>query len=383
MPDIFVAGTQTCLGATTPAVLECKSGRGPVGRPAIPADSMQRSGAFASCLLVAGIAGACIAASPETAKLDALSPLATQEEIAQRLLSPVQREEFERAMARRNARIRTHTLAVGQETFDLLVPDAPAGSRYGLIVFVPPTDTFALPHGWHGVLRERRLILIAARGAGNDADMLGRRVPLALHAYDHAIRHYPVDAERVYVAGFSGGARTAQMIAFGWPDVFRGVLQFAGSDTFGETAVPPPRAPSMELVRQRLRIVHATGSADAANLAIDVRTRRSLATLCVTNVSQAEQPRLGHVLPEARGLAKALDALLQPGVARPDDACDRSLRARIEADLQAVDRLLQMGDTTRARKRLGELDRHYGWLAAPRSAALARRLLDASAPAAQ
>ena len=327
-------------------------------------------------VLLSCAAGMCRAAGAETARLDALSPLATQQEIARRLLSPVQREEFERAVARRGARIRPHTVSVGEESFDVFVPDAPAGSRLGLLVFIPPTDTFAVPRAWRGELARRGLILVAARNSGNAQNMLERRVPLALHAYGHAMRHYAIDPGRVYVGGFSGGARTAQIVAFGYADLFRGLLQIAGSDPFGETAVPPPPETLMALARTRLRIVHATGTADAANIALDARTRRSLAALCVANVTQVDQPRLGHALPGRRGFGAALDALSEPGVAGADaGACRARLQSRIDDDTQAVERLLAAGETARARGRLGELDRAYGWLAAPRSGALARRLL--------
>ncbi|HEX2082384.1 MAG TPA: PHB depolymerase family esterase [Xanthomonadaceae bacterium] len=342
--------------------------------------SSQRNAAAAFAIgLLASVAAPALAARPETAKLDVLSPLAVQEEIARRLLSPVQREQFERAVVHTHARIQAHTVTAGQETFDLSVPEAPAGTRYGLLVFVSPTSAFTAPREWRRELARQHLILIAARRSGNGENMLERRIPLALHAHAHATGRYPIDPERVYVAGFSGGARTAQILAFGYADVFRGVLQFAGSDPFGETAVPPPPEPLMELARERLRIVHVTGGADAANVAIDARTRRSLAALCVANVSQVDQPRLAHELPTARGFAKALEALSVRGATPRDNACRARLQMRIDADLQAVDDLLAANDLARARKRLGTLDLAYGWLAAPRSAALAQRLLAAEA----
>jgi hypothetical protein len=319
--------------------------------------SFQRDVAAAFAIgLLASVAAPALAAAPETAKLDALSPLAAQEEIARRLLSPVQREQFERAVVRTHARIQAHTVTAGQETFDLFVPEAPAGTRYGLLVFVSPTSAFTAPREWRRELAQQRLILIAARRSGNAENMLERRIPLALHAYGHAIGRYPIDPERVYVAGFSGGALQS-----------------------GETAVPPPPEPLMELARERLRIVHATGGADAANVAIDARTRRSLAALCVANVSQVDQPRLAHALPAARGFAKALEALSTPGAAPRDEACRARLQTRIDTELRAVEDLLAVNDLARARKRLGALDLAYGWLAAPRSVALAQRLLAAEA----
>jgi pimeloyl-ACP methyl ester carboxylesterase len=205
--------------------------------------------------------------------------------------------------------------------------------------------------------------------------MLGRRVPLALHGYGYATRHYQVDPARVYVAGFSGGGRTAQLVAFAWPDIFRGVLMFAGSDPFGDGAVAPPPRELMKLVQTRLRVVQSTGMADEVNIAIDGRTRRSLAGLCIGNVTHVDQPGLGHGLPRAVGFDKALKALLEPAARIGDDAqCNARLQARIDSELAEVDRLITVGRQAQARKRLLEVDAHYGGLAAPGSLDAMRRL---------
>ena len=62
------------------------------------------------------------------------------------------------------------------------------------------------------------LVVAMPRKAGNDADVIGRRIPLALHAHHHASANLAIDPGRVYVGGFSGGARLAQRIAIAWPD---------------------------------------------------------------------------------------------------------------------------------------------------------------------
>src|SRR5437879_3459051 len=81
----------------------------------------------------------------------------------------------------------------------------------------------------------------AAR-SGNDASVLARREPLALLAAHNLMQRYPVDPERVYVGGFSGGARVAMRLALGYPDLFRGAILNAGSDPIGGAEIPlPPR----------------------------------------------------------------------------------------------------------------------------------------------
>ena len=61
------------------------------------------------------------------------------------------------------------------------------------MVFVSPSDRFALPPGWAAVLSREGLVLVSARASGNDQDTLERRVPLALNGYGYAIRHLPID----------------------------------------------------------------------------------------------------------------------------------------------------------------------------------------------
>jgi pimeloyl-ACP methyl ester carboxylesterase len=205
--------------------------------------------------------------------------------------------------------------------------------------------------------------------------MLERRVPLALNGYGYAIRHFRIDPERVYIAGFSGGGRTAQLVGVAYPDVFRGILTFSGSDPFGETAVAPPPRELMRLLQARTRIVQSTGTADEVNIAIDSRTRRSMEALCVANVTHADEPRLGHGLPPGRALSRALKALQQPPRGDSvDAACESALQARIERELVAISAAIDAGRIRQARKALLALDLHYGWLAAPGSVRAMERI---------
>ena len=57
-----------------------------------------------------------------------------------------------------------------------------------------------------------------------------------LAAYN-VMKRYAVDPQRVFVSGFSGGARVAMRLALAYPDLFRGALMDAGSDPIGD-AIP-------------------------------------------------------------------------------------------------------------------------------------------------
>jgi hypothetical protein len=129
----------------------------------------------------------------------------------------------------------------------------------------------------------------------------------------------------------------------------------------------------MRLLQSRTRVVQSTGSVDEVNIAIDSRTRRSMQALCVANVAQADEPRLGHGLPPARGLSRALKLLQSPPRAS-DAVCENELTARIERELAAVSASIDAGRIRAARTALLALDLHYGWLAAPGSVRAMERI---------
>lgn len=314
-------------------------------------------------------------AEARVAVVQDLSPLARAEQISERLLSPTTHDRLTRYLAATGRRAREHTIVAGEEQFDLYVPSQAPTAGYGVLVFVPPVARFAVPAEWTAVLDDAGIIYIAARRSGNRQDTLDRRIPLALHAYEHVRTRYRLDPQRVFVSGFSGGSRVAQRIAVGYPDVFRGVLLIGGSDPIGADGFPPAPRALMQLFQSRSRVVFATGGDDHANRGRDASSRRVMQTLCVQGLSQVPQLRVGHWIPPAHGFARALTALQQP-VPRSAalEPCRARLDAAIDRALRDVERLLAAGDVRQAGKRLGALDDRYGGLAPPRVIELARRI---------
>jgi hypothetical protein len=129
-------------------------------------------------------------------------------------------------------------------TFEVYVPaaDAPAGG-YGVVVWISPTplgavtDREILPE-----LDRRGLIWIGANQSGNDRPVIDR-LRLALDAATAVASAYPVDAGRVWAAGYSGGARMASALAFHFSEVFRGALVYMGSDYY--QTMPDPHQPGI------------------------------------------------------------------------------------------------------------------------------------------
>jgi Esterase PHB depolymerase len=105
-------------------------------------------------------------------------------------------------------------------------------TAYGLIVFTDASETFnQLPDGWREVLDSRRYLFIAAQSAGNN-QYVNRRLGLAVMGALEMMKHYRIDPNRVYAAGFSGGARMSGLLGFYQSDIFRGTIQNCGVDFY-------------------------------------------------------------------------------------------------------------------------------------------------------
>lgn len=298
-------------------------------------------------------------------------------EILRRLLSPLRGEEVHEKLALSSIALRPYPLDLTKERFLVYVPPGPPPSPRGfaLLVFVPPWDRADLPFGWAAQLNHYGVIFVTPAGAGNSAAVLARRVPLALGAEENIVREYPIDRERIYIGGFSGGSRVALLIALGYPDVFRGALLNAGANPLGGPYPLPPRDLFLRF-QSSTHLVYVTGSLDSVNLGIDANSLQSMQELCVFNVERHETPDVDHEVMSPAAFAGALDRLLNHAPA-PDptrlDACRSRLDAALKEKLSQAEALISKGNHEAARQLLLEIDEQYGGLAGPRLLELARR----------
>lgn len=197
---------------------------------------------------------------------------------------------------------------LANEKFTLYVPTRTPAKGYALLVFVPPWREAVVPPHWIAALDRHDMIFVSASNSGNDANVLDRREPLALLAAHNVRQRYPVDPDRVYIGGFSGGSRVAMRLAVAYPDVFRAALLNAGSDSIGDGQLPLPAA---ELVRQfqdSTRLVYLTGQDDSVGLDQDVRSRESMQEWCAFDLQTQLLLRAGHEAAGPAALNRALDA---------------------------------------------------------------------------
>lgn len=309
---------------------------------------------------------------PQQVVLADTTPLTANAEMARRVLSPLTVAHLDRALAKVGQHMGEQPVTPADEKFLLHVPpDMPAGG-YGVMVFVPASRITRIPRAWTAVLDRLGMIFVSAMQSGNEASMIGRRMPLALVAAANVPRRYPVNPEHVFVAGMSGGSRVAQRLALAYPDIFRGALLNSGSDPIGEAVTPLPPRELFALVQARSRFVYLSGENDIVNLDGDTKNIGVMRRWCVGNLDQRTMSGLGHVTADAVSLDWALRKLLSPvapaggGLA----SCRAALEQQMADGFHEVDALRQAGKREDARARLEALDTRFGGLAAPQSVAL-------------
>jgi dienelactone hydrolase len=186
-------------------------------------------------------------------------------------------------------------------SFAVFVPETydPATAP-GLLVYMSPTYSGAIPRSWERVLTAKNLIWIGANQAGNSVNVQ-RRALFALMAPDVIRQVYAVDAARVYVTGLSGGGKMASMMAVEYPQVFRGSIFNCGVEFWDR------RPPRFEQVLEN-RFVFVTGEHDQA-LRPTRRVYRRFEQAGVPNIKLMVVAGMGHENPDAAHLEEALDFL--------------------------------------------------------------------------
>jgi len=172
----------------------------------------------------------------------------------------------------------------------------------GLFVYISPGNSGRIPRGWARLTMSRNLIWIAANRSGN-AIQVARRIGYAVLATGLLDERYELNKARIYLSGFSGGARVSGLVASSYPGLFKGAVYMGGAEVWGEQPLPPNLAEM-----QNNRYVFMVGSEDGnRSTALSVQARYEDAGIEHTKIKMIR--RVGHVLPEARHVLTALDFL--------------------------------------------------------------------------
>jgi predicted esterase len=303
------------------------------------------------------------------------SPLFSNAEIPRRLLTPLAREDVRDTLGHTDEALSPYPIDLAREKFLVYVPSSapPSPRGFALLVFVPPYNHADLPFGWAAQLDRHGFIFVAPANAGNATNVVSRRVPLALSAEENVVREYPVDRERIYIGGFSGGSRVAERVALAYPDVFHGALLNAGADPLGGAYPLPPRDLFLRF-QSSTRLVYDTGELDGMNLGTDAGSAQSMHDMCVFDVEMNEIPDTDHEWMSPTAFGRALSRLLDRSPPDPArlEACRSHVQAGLQQKLDQAQSLISAGQRENARKLLLEIDSRYGGLAAPRILELAR-----------
>lgn len=235
----------------------------------------------------------------ETA-FEVIPPYARADVIAQRSVPPEKLQQIT------SEEITGYTIDPRDEEWQVYAPEACAGGAgCGVLVWIHADDAPRMDRKWQAVLDDAKLIYVAALRSGNDHDAFARRLPLALTGLGAIATSYTVDPARVYLGGFSGGARAAQVLGFAFPDVFHGVILDAGFlDPAGDLITTPP-APLDQHLRE-LPFVLVAGRRDRIAWQDFLTARGGFAKQGI-EVLELTESRQGHEPLTASQLQEALD----------------------------------------------------------------------------
>lgn len=118
-----------------------------------------------------------------------------------------------------------------KQTYELFVPERKDAKKpLPAILFISAGDE---PGGWktfEKTCKDNGFVFIGVRGGGNNVPP-PKRVRIVLDCFDDVRKQIPLDPDRTYVSGFSGGARMACAIGFALPEYFGGMIPIcAGGD---------------------------------------------------------------------------------------------------------------------------------------------------------
>lgn len=189
------------------------------------------------------------------------------------------------------------------QKYELFAPPIDFRKTYPVVLFISAGNAPAGWSQWRTLCEQQQIIFASPFDAGNNIPM-PRRVRIVLDVLDDLRRQYPVDPDRTYLSGFSGGARVACGITFALPELFGGVLPVCASEDLREESWLRHRA------FDRISAALVTGENDFNRAEIERWRGPMLAELGVrTRVWVV--PGLGHGIPNARALGEAYQWLEQ------------------------------------------------------------------------
>lgn len=213
---------------------------------------------------------------------------------------------------------------ITKERFHLVVPkNYRPEEAWGLFIWISASDKPQVPADWEATLAARKLLFIGAYQSGNPRNIFDR-MRLAIDASVGMCKRYRIDERRVYVSGFSGGARVASMLGVAFADLFTGTIPFMGVNfytelpaddgkQFGISYIPDDEV--LAIAKKKCRYVLVTGEKDFNRTNTRSAEEHGFRKEGFAGVLCLEVPGQAHAMPKAEWLEKGLD-FLDTGKAR-------------------------------------------------------------------
>lgn len=243
-------------------------------------------------------------------------------------------DEIDRRFIGRQTDRMAATRDLAMERFAIHVGPAVTAHRpAGLLVWLSPTANANIPQPLADAASRCGFIIIAPTDIGGTRD-IANRLQLSLDAAYAAMERWHIDPTRVYVGGFSAGARMANLVWMAYPEIFKGSLLVGGASFYQEIQVGPanfwprqynqPVAANMQLLAGRRSAV-IVGENDPSRLhAVAVAKRMSLESI---RAESYVVPQIAHEIPAEPYLVQGLRWLDTDAQAQWD------ARARAGADM--------------------------------------------------
>ena len=168
----------------------------------------------------------------------------------------------------------------------------------GVVVYINSREKGGPPRDWNDMLQKHNLIWIGANKSGNDWPVPERMLK-AMIAPMVLAKSYAINPDRVYVAGMSGGGKTATRVATARPELFKGGVYMAGT-VFWADNVPP----KIDLIRQNYH-VFIIGSNDPS-LVETQRTYNNYKKAGAENSKLITINNFGHRMPSVEYFERAI-----------------------------------------------------------------------------
>src|SRR6266516_2553940 len=131
------------------------------------------------------------------------------------------------------------------ESLNIIVPPlSPVGRRRGALVWISHDDRGAPPvQGWRDACAAADMVWAGPDDCGNRVNVALRSAIVVQTMEELAATVPGLDPTRIYVGGFSGGAKLASLLAMHRPDIFTGgALLVGGAGYYRDVDVPSDQA---------------------------------------------------------------------------------------------------------------------------------------------